>query len=208
MAMSAHWYTTASEASPDCSADFSGDAMTYGIIDCLMISLICGFTFGAVYEILRIIRRIFSFVVITFICDVCFFVLAALFVLRLSLFLGNYVRIYTLFGFGAGIFAYIHTVGRIAGSIEMIIIQLWQKSIGRLLGYISNYLSSAIGAFAHNTGKQFGKIHDFFADKMKKGSTLLHFHPRSMYNSTREKITIGESSRGKNVIKAKITRSS
>ena len=45
-----------------------------------------------------------------FVCDVLFFILAAGLVFRLSMVLGNYVRVYTIMGFGAGVFAYIVTI--------------------------------------------------------------------------------------------------
>jgi len=132
----------------------------------------------------------------------------AVIVLNLSLYLGNYIRSYTIIGFGAGVFAYIQTLGRLVYALETALIFALDNTIGALLRSVADILRKTIGAFAHKTASQFGKIHDFLAVCRKKSSTLLHFPRTKMYNSKREKITIGESSRGNHVIKAKITRGS
>ena len=182
--------------------------MEFSIIDRFMIALFCGFAYGIVYELLRIIRRLLKFRGIVILCDVTFFVIAAVIVLNLSLYLGNYIRSYTIIGFGAGVFAYIQTLGRLVYALETALIFALDNTIGALLRFVADILRKTIGAFAHKTASQFGKIHDFLAVCRKKSSTLLHFPRTKMYNSKREKITIGESSRGNHVIKAKITRGS
>lgn len=78
--------------------------MAYSIPDCFMIAFAAGLIFAVVYEILRIVRVMFPFQVVTFVCDIVFFVIAAGAVTKLSLSLGNYIRIYTVLGFGAGDF--------------------------------------------------------------------------------------------------------
>ena len=92
--------------------------MAYSIPDCFMIAFAAGLIFAVVYEILRIIRVMFPFQVVTFVCDIVFFVIAAGAVTKLSLSLGNYIRIYTVLGFGAGIFTYITTLGRLLNIVE------------------------------------------------------------------------------------------
>ena len=92
--------------------------MAYSIPDCFMIAFAAGLIFAVVYEILRIIRIMFPFQVVTFVCDIVFFVIAAGAVTKLSLSLGNYIRIYTVLGFGAGIFTYITTLGRLLNIVE------------------------------------------------------------------------------------------
>lgn len=67
--------------------------MAYSIPDCFMIAFAAGLIFAVVYEILRIIRVMFPFQVVTFVCDIVFFVIAAGAVTKLSLSLGNYIRI-------------------------------------------------------------------------------------------------------------------
>ena len=92
--------------------------MAYSIPDCFMIAFAAGLVFALVYEALRIIRVVFPFKVVTFICDIAFFVIAAGAVTKLSLSLGNYIRVYTVLGFGAGIFTYIATIGRLLNVLE------------------------------------------------------------------------------------------
>ena len=92
--------------------------MAYSIPDCFMIAFAAGLIFAVIYEILRIVRVMFPFQVVTFVCDIVFFVIAAGAVTKLSLSLGNYIRIYTVLGFGAGIFTYITTLGRLLNIVE------------------------------------------------------------------------------------------
>lgn len=182
--------------------------MAYSILDCFMIAAVCGFIYGVFYELLRLVRRIVRFNAVTFICDVIFFVAAGIIIVNLSMYLGNYIRLYTLLGFGAGVFAYIQTLGRLVCLIETAILAILRATVGAFLIAVYNYICRIIGAFAHTTASQFGKIHNFLVNKKKKTSTLLHFRRNKLYNNKREKIAIGESSRGKNVINVKIKRSS
>lgn len=194
-------------------AEYSGNAMGYSIIDCTMISLICGAAFGIVYEALRITRRVLPFTAVTFICDILFFIAAAFAVLKLSLYLGNYVRAYTILGFGFGVFAYIQTVGRLISAAERGIILLIKNTVGRLILKIAHLTARIIGAFAHNIAKRFGKIYDFFVMRKKNAVSLLQKQHEKMYNSKRnialsaEVKSNGEIVGGKNVIHAKVNRS-
>ena len=182
--------------------------MTYGILDCFMISAICGFIFGAVYEVLRIIRRMAKLSIVTVICDVVFFAIAAIVVLQLSLYLGNYIRSYTLIGFGCGVYAYIQTLGRLCSIIEMLIIYVLKNTVGAFITAIADLINKIIGAFAHKCAHQFRRINDFSRPARKKALSLLQFNSKKMYNTKRDIISNGESSRGNNVIKATIRRSS
>lgn len=87
--------------------------MSYTVPECFMAAFAAGLMFSLVYEALRIVRVIFPFRIVVFVCDVVFFLLAALAVTRLSMALGDHIRWSTVFGFGAGIFAYINTLGRL-----------------------------------------------------------------------------------------------
>lgn len=186
--------------------------MEYSIIDCTMISLICGAAFGIVYEVLRIVRRVLPFAAVTFICDMLFFIAAAFAVLKLSLYLGNYVRAYTIIGFGFGVFAYIQTVGRLISAAERGIILLIKSTIGRLILKIARLTARIIGAFAHNIANQFGKIYDFFAVRKKNAVSLLQKRHERLYNKKRnialsaEVKSNGKIIGGKNVIHAKVNR--
>ncbi len=182
--------------------------MVFGILDCFMIAYVCGVIFGLVYEIFRIIRRIFSHQAVVFVCDVCFFIAAAFFVFSLSMYLGNYIRLYTLLGFGAGIFTYIQTVGRVFSVIECSVIGLLKAVIRRVGAALSACIKKAIGAFAHNASAAFGRFHDFLLKHKKTSSPLLHFDTERVYNVKRNIINTGESIGGNNVIQAKIRRSS
>ena len=199
---------TASKAAQEYSAVFSGDNMAYGILDCFMISAACGFFFGVVYEVLRIIRRIIKLNAVTFICDVLFFIIAGFTVVSLSLYLGNYIRIYTIMGFGAGVFSYIQTLGRICSMLEELLFKLLRNTIGIVFISVAKITRKLIGIIAHKSVCQFRKINDFFVRTKKKSTSLLHFRRGKLYNNKRENIAIGESSRGKHVIQANIKRSS
>lgn len=92
--------------------------MSYTVPECFMAAFAAGLMFSLVYEALRIVRVIFPFRIVVFVCDVVFFLLAALAVTRLSMALGDHIRWSTVFGFGAGIFAYINTLGRLLNLLE------------------------------------------------------------------------------------------
>lgn len=171
-----------------------------------MLSFVCGFVFGAVYEAMRLTRLILRLKIVTFLCDVVFFFLSAEFVFRLSLIFGDHIRIYTILGFGCGIFAYITTIGRILNSAEGAAAIVWRHTLGRLLRYICKKVRDFIGAFAHIMTSGFGKVADFFAIGKKKTRSPLNFQPDMMYNDNTD--YIGEGSDSAHGIKATIRRSS
>ncbi len=183
--------------------------MTYSIPDCFMLAFLCGLLFGIVYELFRIIRMILPIKAVTFICDVCFFIAAAFVVLNISLYIGNYIRIYTILGFGAGIFTYIQTIGRLVSGLETVVI----KGLKTIIYTLCNAAARPIRAFAHKLALHFGKINDFLGNKAKKAFSLLHFRHQKLYNKKRNITTSiddeknGENFGGKNVIHAQIYRS-
>ncbi len=180
--------------------------MNYSIVDCFMTAFLCGLVFGLVYEVLRFVRRFFNMFLVTLICDISFFIVAGFFVFQLSLYLGNYVRIYTVLGFGAGVFAYIQTIGRLMGFAEGLILKLWGATIGALFRVIVKLFGKTFGAFAHMMGSIFGKINDFLKSHIKKPPLPLQFEEEKMYNNRKIK-GYGENIGGKDVIQASIRRS-
>ncbi len=182
--------------------------MEYSILDCFMISAVSGVLFGIVYELLRLLRRIFRFRIVTFFCDILFFVLAGFVIVRLSMYLGSYIRVYTILGFAGGVFAYVQTVGRLVYAISSVLILVVDRSVGSILRFILKQAKGVFGVFAHNASALFGRIADFITKIRKKHLSHLNFGHDTLYNIKRDKKTIGESGRGSNVIKVKIKRSS
>lgn len=180
--------------------------MTYSISDCFMIALAVGFAFGLVYEALRIVRLILRFKAAVFVCDVVFFILSALAVFRLSESLGSYVRIYTILGFDAGVFAYIVTVGRLLNLAESAASVAWRKTIGKLIRNIGKGLRKSFGIIAQKSKAEFGNISKHLDNVRENYSKRLQSKPQKLYNKERQKKN-GESEEV-HVIVAKITRSS
>lgn len=179
--------------------------MNVSIADCLVISFAAGFLFGIVYEAFRIIRLIIRYKAVIFICDLLFFTAAAFAVIRLSESLGNYVRIYTVIGFGLGVFAYIVTIGRLLNLIESGMAIVWRKTLGRLLNKIRCFFKKCFGKIAHKIKAEFVKISENAVNNNKKHTKDLHLEPGIVYNKKGlEKIGEGAN---KNVIKAVVKRS-
>lgn len=170
-----------------------------------MIAFLAGILFGLVYELLRVVRLILRFRAVTFLCDIAFFILAAFFVCKLSEFLGNYVRLYTILGFGAGVFTYIVTLGRLFNSLESAFSIVWRKTMGRLFHKIGSFVRKVMGKISQNGRSAFGKIHKYSTNIAKKRLEHLHLHSEKMYNK-KGKIIIGEGEKP-NVIKAKVRKS-
>lgn len=179
--------------------------MNVSIADCFAIAFTAGFLFGLVYEFLRIIRLIFQFKPAVFICDILFFVASAFAVIVISENLGNYVRIYTVLGFGAGVFAYIVTVGRILNIIENAMAEVWRKTLGRLFNKTRSILANFIGKIAHKAKAQFVKISEIARNNGKKLFNGLNLRRNIVYNNKGSE-NIGEGG-NKNVIKAVVKRS-
>ncbi len=181
--------------------------MEFGIFDCFMIAFVCGLVFGLVYELLRSVRRLFDHRIIIFICDVSFFIVAGFFVFQLSMYLGNYIRLYTLLGFAAGLFAYIQTVGRLLGGIIIVLIRGLKAVFGKVFTAVGGVFKRSVGVFAHNVSAAFVRFNDFLKRKKKTSVPLLHFDTKRVYNVKRNIIQSGEDIGGKYVIQAKIRRS-
>lgn len=178
--------------------------MAYSIPDCFMAALICGFVFGLVYEAFRIVRLVLRVKPAVFLCDVLFFALAAEVVFRLSMAMGNYVRIYTLLGFGAGLFAYIETVGRFLNMIESAAAVVWRKTIGRAARFIWGKVKAAFGKIAQKSSEEFVKAAKILKSTRKKHVRHLKSDAQKEYNKNTHQNT-GGSETG-HVIKAKVTR--
>lgn len=180
--------------------------MNVSIPDCFMIAFAAGFIFGVVYELIRIVRLILRFRWAVIVCDIVFFILAAMFVCKLSEFLGNYVRLYTVLGFGAGVFTYIETVGRLFNAFESAASIVWRKTLGRLLRKIIACCRK-IYKKIHQKGEEiFGKIHEICGDCLKKRQQHLHLSDEMLYNIKGNDI-VGEGEKA-HVIKATVRKSS
>lgn len=179
--------------------------MSYSISDCFMIAFAAGFLFGLVYEALRIARLILRFKAAVFVCDTAFFMLAALAVLGLSEELGNYVRVYTVLGFGAGVFAYIVTVGRIFNLAESAAASAWRHTIGQLIHNIGNFAKEFFVKAAHKSQAGFGIIYKYCGSAREKCVKHLQTGRKMMYNKKKQpKIGEGEEV---HVITASVRRS-
>lgn len=177
--------------------------MVHSIPECFMLGLLLGAAFGPVYEALRLLRLILRFDAAVIACDIAFFVLAAEGVFRLSLSLGNYVRVYTILGFAAGVFAYIVTIGRLFNAIEGAAAALWRKTIGKAARKAAGALRRGIGAFAQFMRKGFGKVADFSRYVEENTRKHLQSNSKKMYNN---KADILRGSVKANVIRARVKK--
>lgn len=180
--------------------------MNVSIPDCFMIAFVVGLIFGLVYEVLRIVRLILRFKAAVFICDVAFFVLSAFAVMTLSKSLGSYVRMYTVLGFGAGVFTYIVTLGRLLNLIESATSIAWRATIGRFLHFIGRSVKKLFSTICQKTVHIFGKISKDRRESRENKRRDLKSASQKMYNKERLD-KIGEGEEG-HVIKARVTRSS
>ena len=181
--------------------------MNVSIPDCFMIAFVTGIIFGTVYEALRIIRLILRFRAAVFVCDAAFFILAAMAVCKLSEFLGNYVRLYTVLGFGAGVFTYIVTVGRLLNVLESAASVAWRKTLGRLFRKIAELGKDAGIKIAQNSRNVFGKIHKYSDDLAKKRAKRLQLNTEMVYNDKRDRRDkIHGEGENTHVIKAKVRK--
>lgn len=180
--------------------------MGFSIPDCFMIAFAAGLLFGSVYEVLRIIRLIMRFKAAALVCDIVFFALSAWAVCTLSKSLGNYIRVYTILGFGAGVFTYIVTLGRLFNIAESAASVVWRKTIGRFLRFIGRSIRKAFGKIAQLSRDRLSKTTKYIGDRSKSAFKHLHSDSKMVYNKDiLEKV--GESEK-RHAIKAKITRSS
>lgn len=179
--------------------------MNVSIPDCFMIAFAAGLIFGLVYEAIRIVRLILRFRAAVFLCDLVFFILAAMFVCKLSEFLGNYVRLYTVLGFGTGIFTYIVTIGRIFNVLESAASVAWRRTIGRALRFLLRTARNLMGKICHKTREVFVKIHEYSRNLEKKRLERLHLSQEMVYNNVGNDI-IGDGEKA-HVIQAKVRKS-
>lgn len=179
--------------------------MSYSIPDCFMIAFAVGLVFGLVYEALRIVRLILRFGAAVFVCDIAFFVLAAAAVFKLSEALGNYVRVYTVLGFGAGVFAYIVTVGRLLNLAESAASIAWHKTFGRLINKTVYGVKKMFGIIAHKSADLFGEMSKHLDNARENHHKRLQSRRKTLYNKKRLD-KIGESEEI-HVIKATVKRS-
>lgn len=170
-----------------------------------MIAFLAGLLFGLVYEVFRIIRLILHYRAVVFLCDVAFFVLAAFFVCKLSEFLGSFVRLYTVLGFGAGVFTYIVTLGRLFNALESAASIVWKKTFGRFFHKISDFAKKSVSKLSQNVGSVLGIIHKYSDQIAKKRLEHLHLHEEKLYN-IKGNVIVGEGEKA-NVIKAKVRKS-
>lgn len=180
--------------------------MNVSIPDCFMIAFAVGLIFGLVYEAIRIIRLILKFRVAIFVCDIAFFILAAMVVCKISEFLGNYVRLYTVLGFGAGVFTYIVTIGRLFNVLESAASVAWRRTLGRLFHKIGALTKGAFTKISHKTKTFLGNIHNYWDEQEKKRRERLNLSGKMLYNNEGNNIKIGEGEKA-HVIKARIRKS-
>ena len=182
--------------------------MNVSIPDCFMIAFAVGLMFGLVYEVIRIIRLILKFRIAVFICDIAFFILAAMVVCKLSEFLGNYIRLYTVLGFGAGIFTYIVTIGRLFNVLESAASVAWRRTLGKLFRKAGDFTKRSFTKISHKSDKLFVKIHDYWIKNKEKRFERLNLKGKMLYNNEGNSISsIGEDEKI-HVIKAKVRKSS
>lgn len=180
--------------------------MNVSIPDCFMIAFVAGFIFGVVYELIRIVRLILRFRPAVIVCDIVFFILAAMFVCKLSEFLGNYVRLYTVLGFGAGVFTYIETIGRIFNALESAASLVWRRTLGRFFRRITSGCKKTYDKICQKAMGIFGKIHEIYGERVKKRREPLHLSDETLYNIKGNDI-VGEGEKA-HVIKATVRKSS
>ena len=180
--------------------------MNCTVPECFMAAFAAGLLFSVVYEVLRIIRVIFPFRWLTFICDILFFLLAAQVVTKLSLSLGDHIRWATVFGFGAGIFAYINTIGRLLNILENAVANAVRTALGAFFRKIGHAASVLFGVIAHTVSRIFGKITKIYSDHVKKRHRHLKKQHGIVYNKECHKDNNGGSENG-HVIKAEVRRS-
>lgn len=174
-------------------------------MELFMLSFAAGLIFALVYEVLRIIRVFFPFKAVVFVSDVLFFIIAGFAVVRLSVSLGNYIRGCIVLGFGAGIFAYVTTIGRILNLFENAVAGAVWAVLTRIAGLLIRTYKKCFGFIAHNASALFGKIAKLSAIAHKKHSRVLKKDTQLVYNKKRLIRTDGGSESG-HVIIAKVRK--
>lgn len=180
--------------------------MSYTVPECFMAAFAAGLMFSLVYEALRIVRVIFPFRIVVFVCDVVFFLLAALAVTRLSMALGDHIRWSTVFGFGAGIFAYINTLGRLLNLLENAVANAVRTALSAVFNTARRIASKFFGIIAHTVSDVFGEINKIHLSYVKKHRKPLQNSHEIVYNKESSEDNSGGSETG-HVIKAQVRRS-
>ena len=170
-----------------------------------MAAFAAGLMFSLVYEALRIVRVIFPFRIVVFVCDVVFFLLAALAVTRLSMALGDHIRWSTVFGFGAGIFAYINTLGRLLNLLENAVANAVRTALSAVFRFFGRIFGRLFGAIAHVWAGVFGEINKICLSAEKKLRKPLQNKVKIVYNKESLEDNSGGSETG-HVIKAQVRR--
>lgn len=170
-----------------------------------MLAFAAGLVFALVYEALRIVRIIFPLKAVVFVCDVLFFIAAAFAVVRLSISLGNYVRGCIVFGFGAGIFAYVTTVGRILNLLENAIAGAVRSVLSGIFGFFARICRKCFSPIAQKLSCLFGKIAKLYDSAGKKRVRGLKKDTHMVYNKESVKENNGGSESG-HVIVAKVRK--
>lgn len=181
-------------------------AMNYSITDCFMTAFFTGLVFALLYELLRLFRLLVPLRAVTFVCDILFFLAAAETVTLLSLSLGNYIRGFTVLGFGAGVFTYLTTVGRLLNLLENAVVGAMRAALSALFGGLAAFFRRCFGAIAHMLSALFGRIHNFSENIGKKLRKALKKRGGIVYNKNSRTEYNGGSESG-HVIKAKVRRS-
>lgn len=163
--------------------------MYISIPDCFIISMFVGLCSGLIYEVLRIIRLLFPFKICVFLCDAAFFIISSKIIMMLSEEMGNYVRLYTVLGFGAGVFTYIVTFGRLLNRAENAVSNAWRKALSKVFNALSKLLSSVFGTISHKIKWIFSQIAEYRNEKKKMPFYDLKSDNEIVYNNKRlEKI--------------------
>lgn len=163
--------------------------MYISIPDCFIISMFVGLCSGLIYEVLRIIRLLFPFKICVFLCDAAFFIISSKIIMMLSEEMGNYVRLYTVLGFGAGVFTYIVTFGRLLNRAENAVSNAWRRALTRVFKALSKLFCSVFGTITHKTKSIFSQIAEYRRKMAKKPLYDLKSNNEIVYNDKRlEKI--------------------
>lgn len=170
-----------------------------------MLAFAAGLVFALVYEVLRLVRIIFPLRAAIFVCDVLFFVIAGFAVVRLSVSMGNYIRGGIVFGFGAGIFAYITTIGRLLNLVENAIAGAVRSVLEAVFGFFGRICRKCFGFIAQKSSAVFGRINKICSDLSKKHSRDLKKDTHLVYNEESTKENSGGSESG-HVIIAKVRK--
>ncbi len=179
--------------------------MSYSVPECFMAAFAAGLVFALVYEALRIVRVILPFRAVIFLCDAAFFLLAAVVVTKLSLALGNYIRWSAVMGFGAGVFAYITTVGRLLNILENSIANAVRTVLAGIFGALGRMASKFFGKIAQALSALFVNIAKIYSTHIKKLLKPLKKSPEIGYNN-RCHIDTNGGSETVHVIKAQVRR--